>query len=86
MNYGVNFFLVLLVCTCASHGRQEACKRFATRFPKCCSRHAIVIRAKEPALVARSLRNASQWINLYPVESEVRFAITYPLDSDLSVS
>ena len=25
------------------------------------------------------------WINLYPVDNTIRFAITYPLDSDLSI-
>ena len=31
------------------------------------------------------LDNATRWINFCLVDSVVRFAITYPLDSDLSV-
>ena len=38
-----------------------------------------------PALVFRRLDEAIHWINLYPLDNAVRIAITYPLDSDLSV-
>ena len=37
------------------------------------------------APVFRRLDRAIHWINLYPVDNAIRFAITYPLDSDLSV-
>ena len=37
------------------------------------------------APVVRRSDNTIYWINLYPVDNAVRFAITYPLDSDLSV-
>ena len=37
------------------------------------------------APVVRRSDNAIHWINLYPVDNALRFAITYPLDSDLSV-
>ena len=34
-----------------------------------------------PPVVRRS-HNVIHWINLYPVDNAIRFAITYPLDSD----
>ena len=37
------------------------------------------------ASVIRRSDNAIHWINLYLVDNAMRFAITYPLDSDLSV-
>lgn len=37
------------------------------------------------APVVRRLDNAILWINLYTVDSAICFAITYPLDSDLSI-
>ena len=37
------------------------------------------------ATVVRSTDNAIHRINLYPTDSEVRFANPYTLDSDLSV-
>ena len=37
------------------------------------------------APVIRRSDDAIHWINLYLVDNAVRFAITYPLDSDLSV-
>ena len=37
------------------------------------------------ALVVRSMDKAIDWINLYPVDSAVCFAGSYPLNSDLSV-
>ena len=39
----------------------------------------------DQAPVVRWSDNAIHWINLYPVDNAIRFAITYPLDSDLSV-
>ena len=33
----------------------------------------------------KTLNKKRNWINLYPVDNAIRFAITYPLDSDLSV-
>ena len=39
----------------------------------------------DQAPVVRRSDNAIHWINLYPVDNALRFAITYPLDSDLSV-
>ena len=41
--------------------------------------------AKRQALVVRRVDNASHWINLYTVDSTVRFVNSYLLDSDLSV-
>ena len=40
---------------------------------------------KLQASVIRRSDDTMHWINLYPVDNTVRFAITYPLDSDLSV-
>ena len=40
---------------------------------------------KEKTLVVRRLNNAIHWIKLYPVDNSIRFAITYPPDSDSSV-
>ena len=37
------------------------------------------------ASVVRRLDNAIRWIKLYLVDHAIRFAITYPPDSDLSV-
>ena len=37
------------------------------------------------APVVRRSDSTLHWINLYPVDNAVRFAITYPLDSDLSL-
>ena len=37
------------------------------------------------APVVRRSDNAIHWINLYLVDNAIRFAITYPLDGDLSV-
>ena len=37
------------------------------------------------APVFRREDNAIHWINLYLVDNAIRFAITYPLDGDLSV-
>ena len=37
------------------------------------------------APIVRRSDSAIHWINLYPVDNAIRFAITYPLDSDLSV-
>ena len=37
------------------------------------------------APVVRKVSNAIHWVNLYPVDSTVRFLHTYPLGSDLSV-
>ena len=37
------------------------------------------------APVVRRLDNAIHWIKLYPVDNAVCFAITYLLDSDLSI-
>ena len=37
------------------------------------------------ASVVRREDNAIHWINLYLVDNAIRFAITYPLDGDLSV-
>ena len=53
-----------------------------TKCSKCynCVRWAIV-----PALVVRRSDNAIHRINLYPMDNAIRFAITHPLDSDLSV-
>ena len=39
---------------------------------------------KEQALVVRRLNNAIHYIKLYPMDNAIRFAITYPPDSDLS--
>ena len=39
----------------------------------------------DQATVVRRLDNDIHWIKLYPVDNAIRFAITYPLDSDLSV-
>ena len=39
----------------------------------------------DQAPVVRRSDNSIHWINLYPVDNAIRFAITYPLDSDLSV-
>ena len=39
---------------------------------------------KEQALVVGRLNNAIHYIKLYPVDNAIRFAITYPPDSDLS--
>ena len=38
----------------------------------------------EQAPAVKKLDNAIQWINLYPEDSAIGFAHTYPLDSDLS--
>ena len=37
------------------------------------------------APAVRGSDNAIHWINLYPVDNTIRFAITYLLDGDLSV-
>ena len=37
------------------------------------------------ALVVRREDNTIHWINLYLVDNAIRFAITYPLDGNLSV-
>ena len=42
-------------------------------------------RSNGQAPVVRGLDNAIHWINLYPEDNAIRYAITYPLDSDLSV-
>ena len=39
----------------------------------------------DQATVVRRLDNDIHWIKLYSVDNAIRFAITYPLDSDLSV-
>ena len=39
----------------------------------------------DQAPVVRRSDNAIHWINLFPVDNAINFAITYPLDSDLSV-
>ena len=39
----------------------------------------------DQAMIVRRLDNDIHWIKLYPVDNAIRFAITYPLDSDLSV-
>ena len=39
----------------------------------------------DQVLVVRRLDNVIRWINLYPVDSVVCFAIIYLLDSNLSV-
>ena len=44
-----------------------------------------VLFCTDQAPVVRWSDNAIHWINLYPVDNAIRFAITYPLDSDLSV-
>ena len=40
---------------------------------------------KEQTLVVRRLNNAIHRIKFYQVDNAIRFAITYPPDSDLSV-
>ena len=39
----------------------------------------------DQASFVRREDNAIHWINLYLVDNAIRFAITYPLDGDLSV-
>ena len=42
-------------------------------------------RFDKQALVVQRLDNTVYWINLYLVDNAVRFAISYLLDSDVSI-
>ena len=44
----------------------------------------LAIPSNEQGRVVRKVDDAIQWINLYPVDSVIRFPNTNPLDSDLS--
>ena len=55
-------------------------RSFAKGFEDLCKRQVVF-----PAPVVRRSDNTIHWINLYPVDNASRFAISYPLDSDLSI-
>ena len=55
-------------------------RSFAKGFEDLCKRQVVF-----PAPVVRRSDSTIHWIDLYPVDNATRFAISYPLDSDLSI-